>query len=480
MSKQPASRSTLFDLTGAAALRHMRAGTLTAEVYTATLLSRYERVARANALTWFDGEKALQQARNIDRSRAMGQPVGSLAGLPIVVKDNIDTVGFPTSAGTRILQDNFPQEDAPVVRALLDQGAILLAKTNMHEVAGGGTSNNPVFGPARNPYDARRVAGGSSGGTASAIALRFASAGLGTDTAGSVRIPAASCGIAGLRPSTQGRQAYSQEGLVPLALNLDTIGPMGRCVEDVALLHAVIAAEPQTAAIPLTGVKLGLPKQLYWEGLDAATEAIAREALRKLEYAGVQFVEVDISSYIEETQQVFEALLTSGVQGDLDRYFHDNGKPYTRAGVVAQIASRDTRHMFESATDFSPALGMEKIHGARARLIQKYHETLLSAGVPALCFPTLPLPAPQIRAGGDAPDDTIDLAGTQVSEILILIRNTSPACALGAPALSFPAGLTQDGLPVGLELEGLAGHDSRVLGLGLSCERVLGRLPSPE
>jgi Asp-tRNA(Asn)/Glu-tRNA(Gln) amidotransferase A subunit family amidase len=233
------------------------------------------------------------------------------------LKDNIDTVGFPTSAGTPLLRDNRPAVDAPVARALLRKGAILLAKSNMHELAGGGTSSNPLFGAVRNPYDSTRVAGGSSGGTAAAIALRFSPAGLGTDTAGSVRIPAALCGVVGLRPSTAiASMRYPQAGIVPLASALDTAGPLGRSVQDVALLHTAITGLAPATPPALRGLKVGLPDQLYWTSLAPQVEHVIQEALRKLQDAGVTFVHVDVSQYIEAAQRTFGALIMDGIRTD--------------------------------------------------------------------------------------------------------------------------------------------------------------------
>jgi indoleacetamide hydrolase len=185
-----------------------------------------------NALTWMSEEKLLESARRSDLARTRGEALGPLAGIPVVVKDNIDTIGFPTSAATSSLKDNHPTGNAPIVDALEARGAYVFAKANMHELAGGGMSSNPVFGPVRNPYDRARVAGGSSGGTAAAIAARMAPIGLGTDTAGSVRIPSAFCGTVGLRPTSVGGKRYSSDGIVPLALDLDTAGPMARCVAE--------------------------------------------------------------------------------------------------------------------------------------------------------------------------------------------------------------------------------------------------------
>lgn len=455
----------------------MNDGALTAEKYVSALLSRRAAAARHNALTWFDAERVLEQARRSDRDRAAGKPRGRLAGLPIVIKDNIDTVGFPTSAGTELLKRQQPRQDAALAHAVFQEGAILLAKTNMHELAGGGTSNNPVFGPVRNPYDAERVAGGSSGGTAAAIALRFAPAGFGTDTAGSVRIPASFCGLAGLRPTTAGRRKlYPDDGIVPLSLRLDTAGPIARTVGDLALIHGVVVGNRVTAAARIRGVRLGLPQQRYWDDLDREVRQVAQVAINRLADAGVVFVPVDISSYIARAQQVFGALFMAGMRDDLDPYFRGRGQPFTRAEVSAQIASRDTRAMFEAASRIPRAAADP---GGRAELQSAYHQVLRQSRVEALCFPTTPVPAPPIHAGGDGPQDTIEVDGRVFPEGPTLPRNTVPACAIGSPGLTLPVGLTAAGLPVGLELDGAIGSDARLLALGQGLEKAIGRLPAP-
>lgn len=467
----------LVELTGAEALAYLKDGSLKAEDYASALLTRRGAADEHNALTWIDAERVLDQAHRADRARASGRPTGWLAGLPMLIKDNIDTVGFPTSAGTALLKRQRPRADAAVVRVLFHEGAILLAKTNMHELAGGGTSNNPVFGSVRNPYDRTRVAGGSSGGTAAAIALRFAPVGLGTDTAGSVRIPGSFCGLAGLRPTTAGAaKLYPDDGIVPLAQSLDTPGPLGRSVADLALVHAAVTGSPPAEPAALRGLRLGLPEQHYWAELDGEVERVCRAAIGRLTEAGVVFVPVDVSSYIGRAQQLFGALFMGGMRDDLDPYFRKQGQPFSRATVVAQIASRDTRAMFETASRFPPGGGDI---GARMKLLGAYHDVLRQAGVEALCFPTTPVPPPAIRVGGDGPNDMIRVAGRDVAEGPTLPRNTMPVCALGAPGLTLPAGLTPTGLPVGMEFEGPAGSDARLLAIGQGVEAILGRAPAP-
>ena len=250
----------LSNLTAVEAVQRIANGELRAEEYALRLLERQRALKSLNALTWIDEARVLEAARAVDDKRRKGAALGPLGGLPVIIKDNIDVAGTPTAAASAIFRDNVAGQHAPVAQRLFEQGAVFFGKANMHELAGGGTCSNPATGFVGNPYDPRRVPGGSSGGTAAAIAARIVPAGLGSDTAGSVRIPSALCGTAGLRPSIFGGKLYSDEGVLPLAIDLDTIGPMARTVADVALLHSAITGRPSLAAPDLSGVRLGVPR----------------------------------------------------------------------------------------------------------------------------------------------------------------------------------------------------------------------------
>jgi mandelamide amidase len=213
------------------AAQHIRSGSITAEAYTSQQLQRYRRFKGLNAITWIDENRVLESARAVDGARSRGQALGPLGGVPLVIKDNINTVGFPTTGGTAILKGNYPPDNAPVVDALLKAGGILFGKTNMDELGRGFTTSNPTFGFAKNPYDTSRVPGGGAGGTGAAISARIAPAGLGSDTAGSARIPV----IVRPRPAS-GRntgawpRGRSSPGMTAFFLSLTQSQPRGRWV----------------------------------------------------------------------------------------------------------------------------------------------------------------------------------------------------------------------------------------------------------
>lgn len=471
----------LAELTASEAAARIRDGSITAEAYASALQANCDACRSLNAFTYSDEAGALEAARRIDLARGRGEALGMLAGIPLAVKDNIDTVGFPTSASTAALKDRYPGADAPVVTALLRHGAYVFAKANMHELAGGGTSSNPTFGAVKNPYDHARVAGGSSGGTAAAIAARMVPAGLGTDTAGSVRIPSAFCGTAALRPTSWGGVRYVLDGVVPLASDLDTVGPMARTVADVALMHAAISGVRPPAAVRLTDARIGLPRQHYWEDLDPEVERVARIALSRLQDAGATLVDVDVEAYLPQADQVFWTLINAGMRDDLAAYFRQQAIDLDASAVVDAIASRDTRHMFQLAreTPLAASAIVAARGAARAQIGEAYRGMFRTHGLDAIAFPTEPLTAPRINPDGDSFDDQIEVGGKVVSKLEILIRNTRVTCALGVPGLSLAAGLTAQGLPVGLEFDGQAGGDVGLLELGLAVETELGRLPPP-
>jgi mandelamide amidase len=455
----------------------IREGKLKSEDLVRALADAMERKRDLNSFVSFDREAALNAAREADAAAARKRFKGPLHGVPLVVKDNIHVRGFANTAGTPALKEFRPRRNAPVVRKLLDAGAIVLGKTNMHELAFGITSNNAEFGPARNPYDPKRIAGGSSGGTANAIAARLAPAGLGTDTGGSIRIPAALTGIAGLRPTLK---RYPQEAITPIAHTRDTAGPMARTVEDLVLLDSVITGDTDVVrAANLKGLRLGVYKAHFFKGLDAETETLTLAALDKLKAAGAEIVEVDMPGLAELNAKVsFPVALYEG-NADLAKYLGRYSIPLDVKGVAAQIRSPDVRGVFDGmivpgAPKAMPEGAYKAALAMRPQLRRLYADTFAKNRITALIFPTTPLPAAPI---GD--DEATLLNGRKVPTFFTFIQNTDPGSNAGIPGLSIPMARTQAGLPLGLELDGPAGSDRKLLGIGLALENLFGRLPPP-
>lgn len=386
--------------------------------------------------------------------------------MPLLVKDNIDTAGWPTTAGTPALREWRPKADAPVLARLLEAGALVMGKANLQELALGITSNNRAFGPVRNPHDPALIAGGSSGGTAAGIGGGASPAGLGTDTAGSIRIPASLCGVAGLRPS-MGR--YPQAGIVPLSHSRDTAGPVARTVGDLALLHEAITGEAPSPAPDPRRVRLGLPRAHFWEDLDAGTAAAASQALDRLGTAGVALVEVDAAEIVALAARIGRTLTLYECVPDLDAYLSASGAPVRAAEVIAAIASPDVAASYARAGGVSREAYVEVRDVLRPALQRLYRELFAANGVDALLFPATPLPA---RPVGE--DETVELNGRRADTRSAYLRNTEHAALAGLPALVVTAGFTKAGLPVGLELDGPEGTDARLMAVGQAIEAVLG------
>src|SRR5579859_4400198 len=283
------SDADLCNLSAVEAVARMSQGALTSERYAQALLARCQSAHALNAFITLDPARVLEAARARDRERHAGAKPGLLFGLPIPVKDSVNTRDYPTSGGTPALRGFRPKEDAPVVAALRAAGAIVLGKTNLHELSFGWTSNNLAFGAVHNPYGPTRIPGGSSGGTGAAIAARMAPLGVAEDTEGSIRVPAALCGIQGFRPTT-GR--YSTQGCVPISPLFDQVGPHARNVADLALFDSVVANDWQKlGAAPLAGLRLGVVRDYWFTDLDPEVERLTELALARLKEAGVQVID---------------------------------------------------------------------------------------------------------------------------------------------------------------------------------------------
>jgi indoleacetamide hydrolase len=474
------SASELADLSARDAARHIREGAVTAESYAAALLRQCRLHRDLNVVISLHEPSVLERARAVDRARARREALGPLAGVPFIVKDQIDVAGYATTAGTPALRHYMPRRNAVVVDTLLRSGAIVFAKANMHELAYGVTSSNPTFGFVRNPYDRDRIPGGSSGGTAAALAARIVPLGLGEDTGGSVRIPAGFCGVCGLRPSTWPAKRYSDAGIVPGAAPDDTqtIGPMARSVSDVALLDAVITQTNEVQPVDLRGVRLGIPREDFWadRDVDRGVAATAQAALEGLRGAGVTLVPVDLRAILALAAPL--PFIPPDERARIAMWLQQHVPGVTLQDLIRQIASRDVKAIFEAPVQPAGTVSAEERAKQRSLAVEAYRRLYREAGIVALAFPNPLIPAPPIPAQGDPVDPQSEVNGHRTPTMSLVGRYTTFAPRMGAPGLTLPAGLTA-GLPVGLELEALPGQDSWLLSFGLACEQVLKPLPAP-
>ena len=465
-----------WELSVAEAAQAIRSGDLTAESLAGALIARTQANAELNAFVNFEPDAILESARNADLARRQGKRLGRLHGVPICLKDNIDAVGYATTACTPALVGNNPRTNAPIVAALLKEGAIIFGKNTMHELAFGITSNNAAFGAVRNPYDPRMIPGGSSGGTAAAVAARLAPAGIGTDTGGSVRLPAALCGVAGLRPTVK---RWPRQGIVPIASTRDTAGPIARSIDDLLIIDSVVTGDVEKRSeIDLGGVRLGIPKKLYWEKLESHVEAACSDALKKLSALGITLVELDLPDIEVLNQAVSQIVARYEPRVDIPAYLSDARSEVTLNDIVRKIASPDVRHMVQGLLDEQTRVSTTAYSAAidtyRPRLVQVFADYFSRNGVDATIFPTSALCA---RPIGD--DGTIELNGDRVPTFPSYIRNTDPGSNAGMPGVSLPVGLSPTGLPIGLAMDGPAGSDRRLLEIAAKIAEHFPRIRAP-
>jgi mandelamide amidase len=392
------------------------------------------------------------------------------------VKDSVNTRDYPTTGGTPALRNFRPAEDAELVTRLKAAGAIVMGKTNIHELSFGWTSNNQAFGAVRNPYATDRIPGGSSGGTAAAIAAHMAPLGIAEDTQGSIRVPAALCGICGFRP-TQNR--YPNQGVVPITPLFDQVGPHARVVADIALFDHAMTGEPVVSeAMPLEGLRLGVARQYYFDSLDTEVARITDGALQTLQAAGAKLIEADVPDLT-----TLIALTTSHVQSFhvkqmLAKYLEEFGTGVSFDDVMRQ-ASADVKAAFDLFVlggEFTPTeadfVAARDVHlPALRETMRAYFD---ANDLDAMIFPATQIAAPRIGQ-----DLEVQLNGRTVSFEAVISRNISPGSTGGLPGLVIPAALNSNGLPVSLEIDGPAGSDRKMLAIGLAMEQVLGHLPPP-
>ena len=464
----------LLNLSLTQAREAMREDKLTCADYIDALLARSQTQKNLNIWISASTDTLRQQAKKVDESGVARDAAQSLAGIPLALKDNINTTELPTSGGTQALLGKTPPANAPVAQRLFDAGALLAGKTNMHELAFGISNNNAVTGACKNPWNPGLIPGGSSGGSAAAVAAKIVPAAIGTDTGASVRLPAALCGVTGFRP-TVGR--YEAAGIVPISHTRDTPGPIARSMADIALLDSVMAqCSNSLPPVPLSEIRLAVPRSLFFGGIESTVAPVIDQALDRLANAGVALIDIDIPELASLNEAVGFPVALYEVMQDLPEYLAGCGYSITMTELVAQVGSPDVAAILGSqlGDEALPRAAYDLALRTRPRLQAAYAEAFVQHRVDAMIFPTAILPARPIGQ-----DETVELNGEQVPTFPTYIRNTDAGSNAGIPGVSIPAGLTHEGLPVGLELDGPVSSDRHLLAVTLALEAILPPLTMP-
>jgi aspartyl-tRNA(Asn)/glutamyl-tRNA(Gln) amidotransferase subunit A len=422
-------------------------------------------------------DRARQQAQRIDDLAGRGEPLPPLAGVPVAIKDVMVTKGVRSTAGSRILENFVPPYDCTAVARLEDSGAIILGKTNCDEFAMGSSNENSAYGPVRNPRDKTRVPGGSSGGSAAAVAAGTAVAALGSDTGGSIRQPAAFCGVVGLMP-TYGR--VSRYGLIAFASSLDHIGPLTKTVKDAAIILRHIAGrDPQDSTSadvpvpdyeqeigrPVKGLRLGVPKEYFGEGLDAEIKSAVEAAIQQLAEDGCEIVPISLphTPYAIPTYYVIATAEASSNLARYDgvRYGYRSRQPRTLSemyrrtrdeGFGAEVKRRIMLGTYALSSGYYDAYYL-KAQKVRTLLARDFEQAF--ASVDAIVTPTTPAPAFKL---GEKTEDPLAM---YLEDIYTVVGDL-----VGVPGISVPCGQTKAGLPIGFQILGKHFDEGTVLRLG--------------
>jgi len=435
--------------------RRLRAGEVTARQLVEECLHTIEtRNPQLNAFILVCAETARQQADEADRALRTGADRGPLHGIPISLKDIFDLQGTVTTAASRVREGIVASQDASAVARLRRAGAVIVGKTNLHEFALGTTNEDSAFGPARNPFDIARSPGGSSGGSAASVASGMAIATLGTDTGGSIRIPAAACGIVGLKP---GYDELPSDGVVPLSRTLDHVGPLTTCVTDAwHMLHALRERAPLKGLTPspVESLRLGVPRAYFCDLLDDAVRRSFDAAVASLRRCGASIVDVEIPHaaliapvYVHIVFGDAAAYHADALESMPDRYTHN-------------VRLRLEMARYVTAEDYVRAL--------EGRRTLRHEVDAALSGLDALLLPTLPIVAPRIGEASVAFGERMEPVRN------VMLRLTQLFNITGHPAISLPMGASADGLPTGLQLAGAFGQTDTLLHIAHGVELTLG------
>lgn len=454
----------MIHLTATELLERQASGDLAAEAITLSFLHRIQQYdAHVRAFLYVDAAGAIEQARAIDAKRKRGDALGPLAGIPIAIKDILCTKGQRTTCGSKILGNFIPPYDAHVITKLREADAILIGKTNMDEFAMGSSTENSAFQITRNPWDLDRTPGGSSGGSAAAVASSQSPLVLGTDTGGSIRQPASLCGIVGLKPS-YGR--VSRFGVIAYGSSLDQVGPLGRCVDDVARLLEVIAGHdprdstcvnqpvPKYAKVADTPVKpltIGVPREFFGEGLDPDVESTVRASLKVYEGLGATIKEISLP-HSPYAIAVYYLVATAEASGNLARYdgVHFGHRAEKYAGLIdmvkksrgegfgAEVKRRIMLGTYALSSGYIDAYYLKALK-VRRLIRQDFDRAFAECDV--IMGPTSPTAAFKIG------EKTADPLAMYLSDIYTISANLAGTCGI-----SVPCGFTNAGLPIGLQI----------------------------
>lgn len=452
-------------------------GQLTATEIVRQVLERCEAAQALNAVISQDAALLLDAAQKLDDRRARGAQPRLLEAVPVLVKDNIDTCDYPTSAGTAALAGDVPQQDATAVRRLREAGALIAGKTNLYELAVGGDGSNRHFGDVKNPWEPSRSPGGSSGGSAAAVSARLVPASLGTDTNGSVRMPAAHCGVAGFRPSFE---RYPDDGIIPALPTRDSVGIFTNGVEDLHLLDQVLSGTRYALPeISLKGLRLLRPRGHCETGIDEDTRLAMEDIIAQLRAQGVTIIDTTITGLSTLVPQAAWALSAYELIRDLPGYLSHRGTSVDIDAITAGIALPLAAQRFRPQADNAGQLEqLRQAHHEAMTLLRPRIQGILASQFErheavAMVYPTMPFVALPAGFDSDTAAAGDDASGTSIT------HNMLHQSVAGIPSLTLPARLDGQGLPIGLGFDGPMGSDAQLLGIGRAFERMRGAFPAP-
>jgi aspartyl-tRNA(Asn)/glutamyl-tRNA(Gln) amidotransferase subunit A len=432
----------------------LRSGRVSSAELVERAIARARECEEMNLFITVTDSQARERAAERDRELRRGEDRGPLHGVPIAFKDLFYTRGVRTTAGSPLFADFVPEFDGEVVARLEQAGAISIGKTNLHELAFGITSRNPHYGPVINPLDKSRLAGGSSGGSAAAVAAGIIPVALGTDTGGSVRIPASFCGIVGLKPTYE---RVSRRGILPLAFTLDHVGPLGASVEDCALaLNAMVGTEEKfdlPASSDLSNIRIGVPRNFFFERVAEAVEARVRQAISLMESAGAKIIDCAVPNFHEVN--AIARVIQFAEFASLHTELHD------ASGWGADVRGHLEQSRMIAAHEY--------VNAQRLRTVFRREMDALWKQIDILVTPTTPATAPL------AEEESLTINGVKENTRMASTRLVRGINCVGEPALSMPCGNDENGLPIGLQMIAPPFAEAKLLQICRTLEGMLQR-----